>query len=297
VLALVGTVASIINTMAGGGGLLVLPVLTEGFLLSPSHANGTMRVGVIVQNTTSVIAFARRREGDRKVVLTLLPAMIAGCVVGTLLATRLADKPQLIAFPSPDVLSGVLTFGAITIPKVNVASFVVGLVLLGLLTVFVTRTNLGLSMRATAEDVAAARLVGINVNRVVATAFAIGSALAAVAGLLYSVQAGQINPYMGFTPVLKAFIAAVIGGFGSISGAVVGGFVLGFLEVLVTALSGIGDLLPPGSVPPEVRAFLQDWLPAGLASWRDAIVFVVLIVVLLVRPQGILGRRDRTDEG
>ena len=88
--------------------------------------------------------------------------------------------------------------------------------------------------------------MGIKVNRVVATAFAIGAGLAAVAGLLYAVQAGQINPYMGFTPVLKAFIAAVIGGFGSIAGAVLGGYVLGFLEVLVTALAGIGDLLPAG---------------------------------------------------
>jgi branched-chain amino acid transport system permease protein len=232
-------------------------------------------------------------------VAVLLSSFAVGPILqnGTLLTTRLVDKPQLIAFPSPEALSGVVTLGTITIPKVNVASFVVGLLLLGLLTLFVTRTDLGLSMRATAEDVPAARLVGINVNRVVATAFAIGSALAAVAGLLYSVQAGQINPYMGFTPVLKAFIAAVIGGFGSISGAVVGGFVLGFLEVLVTALSGIGDLIPAGSVPPDVLAFLHQWLPAGLASWRDAIVFVVLIVVLLVRPQGILGRRDRTDEG
>jgi branched-chain amino acid transport system permease protein len=151
-------------------------------------------------------------------------------------------------------------------------------------------------MRAAAEDLPAARLMGINVNRVVATAFAIGSGLAAVAGLLYSIQAGQINPYMGFTPVLKAFIAAVIGGFGSIGGAVVGGYVLGFLEVLVTALAGIGDLLPAGSVPPEVRSFLQQWLPSGLASWRDAVVFVVLILVLLVRPQGILGRRVLEDE-
>ena len=141
------------------------------------------------------------------------------------------------------------------------ASFVAGIVLLGLLSLFVTRTNLGLSMRAAAEDLAAARLVGIKVNRVVATAFAIGSALAAVAGLLYSVQAGQINPYMGFTPVLKAFIAAVIGGFGSIAGAVLGGYVLGILEVLVTSLAGIGDLIPAGSVPPELRDFLQHWLP------------------------------------
>jgi branched-chain amino acid transport system permease protein len=102
---------------------------------------------------------------------------------------------------------------------------------------------------------------------------------------------------MGFTPVLKAFIAAVIGGFGSIAGAVLGGYVLGFLEVLVTSLAGIGDLLPAGSVSPEVRQFLHDWLPSGLASWRDAVVFIVLIIVLLVRPQGILGRRQQGDEG
>jgi branched-chain amino acid transport system permease protein len=258
----------------------------------------------IIVGATVVVGLLMERVAYRPIrgapdVAVLLSSFAVGQILqnGTLLATRLVDKPQLIAFPSPEALSGVVTLGTITIPKVNVASFVVGLLLLGLLTLFVTRTDLGLSMRATAEDVPAARLVGINVNRVVATAFAIGSALAAVAGLLYSVQAGQINPYMGFTPVLKAFIAAVIGGFGSISGAVVGGFVLGFLEVLVTALSGIGDLIPAGSVPPDVLAFLHQWLPAGLASWRDAIVFVVLIVVLLVRPQGILGRRDRTDEG
>jgi branched-chain amino acid transport system permease protein len=151
-------------------------------------------------------------------------------------------------------------------------------------------------MRAAAEDLPAAQLMGIKVNRVVATAFGIGAGLAAVAGVLYSVQAGQINPYMGFTPVLKAFIAAVIGGFGSIAGAVVGGYVLGFLEVFVTALAGIGDLLPPDSVPPEVRSFLQTVLPSGLASWRDAVVFIILILVLLVRPQGILGRRGPEDE-
>ena len=232
-------------------------------------------------------------------VAVLLSSFAVGQILqnGTLLTTRLAGQPQLIAFPSPDLLSGVVTVGAITIPKVNVASFVAGVVLLTLLTIFVTRTDLGLSMRAAAEDLPAARLMGIKVNRVVATAFAIGSGFAAVAGLLYSVQAGQINPYMGFTPVLKAFIAAVIGGFGTISGAVVGGFMLGILEVLVTSLAGIGDLLPAGSVPPEVRSFLQDWLPSGLASWRDAIVFVVLILVLLVRPQGILGRRSQVEEG
>ena len=253
---------------------------------------GTVVVGLLMER----IAYRPIRGAPD--VAMLLTSFAVGQILqnGTLLTTRLAGKPTLIAFPSPDVLNGVVAIGAITIPKVNVASFVAGIVLLGLLSVFVTRTNLGLSMRAAAEDLPAARLMGINVDRVVATAFAIGAGLAAVAGLLYSVQAGQINPYMGFTPVLKAFIAAVIGGFGSITGAVLGGYVLGFLEVLVTSLAGIGDLLPAGSVPPELRTFLQTWLPSGLASWRDAVVFVVLILVLLVRPQGILGRRVREDE-
>jgi branched-chain amino acid transport system permease protein len=257
----------------------------------------------IIVVATVIVGLSMERVAYRPLrgapdVAVLLSSFAVGQILqnGTLLTTRLAGQPQLIAFPSPELLSGVVAIGAITVPKVNVASFASGIVLLGLLTVFVTRTDLGLSMRAAAEDLPAARLMGIRVNRVVATAFAIGAGFAAVAGLLYSVQAGQINPYMGFTPVLKAFIAAVIGGFGSIAGAVVGGFVLGILEVLVTSLAGIGDLLPAGSVSPEVRSFLQQWLPSGLASWRDAIVFVVLILVLLVRPQGILGRRSQVEE-
>jgi branched-chain amino acid transport system permease protein len=253
---------------------------------------GTVIVGLLMER----VAYRPIRGAPD--VAMLLTSFAVGQILqnGTLLTTRLAGLPTLIAFPSPDVLNGVVTVGAITIPKVNLASFVSGIVLLGLLSLFVTRTSLGLSMRAAAEDLPAARLMGIKVNRVVATAFAIGAGLAAVAGVLYSVQAGQINPYMGFTPVLKAFIAAVIGGFGSIAGAVLGGYVLGFLEVFVTALAGIGDLLPPDSVPPEVRSFLQTVLPSGLASWRDAVVFVILILVLLVRPQGILGRRGPEDE-
>jgi branched-chain amino acid transport system permease protein len=251
---------------------------------------------------TVVVGLAMERIAYRPIrgapdVAMLLTSFAVGQILqnGTLLTTRLAGQPTLIAFPSPDLLGGVLDLGAFTVARVNVVSFVAGIVLLGLLMVFVTRTTLGLSMRAAAEDLAAAQLMGIKVDRVVATAFAIGSALAAVAGLLYAVQAGQINPYIGFTPVLKAFIAAVIGGFGSLAGAAVGGYVLGFLEVFVTALAGIGDILPAGSVSPEVRSFLRQWLPSGLASYRDAVVFVILIIVLLVRPQGILGKRDRED--
>jgi branched-chain amino acid transport system permease protein len=265
---------------------LPLPVVV-GLMIA-----GTVLVGLLMER----VAYRPIRGAPD--VAMLLTSFAVGQILqnGTLLSTRLVGRPIQIAFPAPDVLSGVLTFGQITVSRLNIVSLVTGLVLLVGLSLFVTRTTLGLSMRAAAEDLQAARLMGININRVVATAFAIGSGLAAVAGLLFAVQAGQINPYMGFTPVLKAFIAAVIGGFGSIAGAVVGGYALGALEVLLTALPGIGDILPPGMVSPETRTFLRQWLPSSLTGYRDAFVFVALILMLRFRPNGILGRRDREDE-
>ncbi len=251
---------------------------------------------------TVIVGLLMERVGYRSIrgapdVAALLTSFAVGQILqnGTLLVTRLMQRPIQIAFPSPGVLNGVVAFGSITVPRLNVVSLVAGVILLVLLSLFVTRTDLGLSMRAAAEDLQAAQLMGIDINRVIATAFAIGSGLAAVAGLLFAVQAGQINPYMGFTPVLKAFIAAVIGGFGSIAGAVVGGYALGALEVLLTAIPGIGDILPPGMVSPGVQAFLKRWLPGTLTSYRDAFVFVVLILMLLFRPNGILGRRGREE--
>jgi branched-chain amino acid transport system permease protein len=253
---------------------------------------GTVLAGLLIER----VAYRPIRGAPD--VAALLTSFAVGQILqnGTLLITRLIGRPIQIAFPAPAVLSGVLAFGPITVPRLNVVSLVVGVLLLVLLTLFVTRTTLGLSMRAAAEDLTAAQLMGIKINRVIATAFAIGSGLAAIAGLLFAVQAGQINPYIGFTPVLKAFIAAVIGGFGSIAGAVVGGYALGALEVLLTALPGIGDILPPGMVTPEMRAFLRQWLPSSLTGYRDAFVFVALILMLRFRPNGILGRRDREDE-
>src|SRR5574341_1164601 len=248
---------------------LPLPVAIGIMLVS------TIAVGLIMER----VAYRPIRGAPD--VAALLTSFAVGQILqnGTLLITRLLQKPSPLAFPVIGILSGVFTFGPITVPRVNVVSLIAGVILLVLLSLFVTRTDLGLSMRAAAEDLQAAQLMGIDINRVIATAFAIGSGLAAVAGLLFAVQAGQINPYMGFTPVLKAFIAAVIGGFGSIAGAVVGGYALGALEVLLTAIPGIGDILPPGT----------------LTSYRDAFVFVVLILMLLFRPNGILGRRGREE--
>jgi branched-chain amino acid transport system permease protein len=252
---------------------------------------GTVIVGLLMER----VAYRSIRGAPD--VAALLSSFAVGQILqnSTLLVTRLMGKPIQIAFPAPDALSGVVALGSITVARLNVVSLVAGVILLVLLSLFVTRTDLGLSMRAAAEDLTAAQLIGIDINRVIATAFAIGSGLAAIAGLLFAVQAGQINPYMGFTPVLKAFIAAVIGGFGSIGGAVLGGYALGGLEVLLTAVPGIGDILPPNLATPGLQAFLKQWLPSSLTSYRDAFVFVVLILVLLFRPNGLLGKRERDE--
>ena len=264
---------------------LPLPVVITTMIV------GTVVVGLLMER----IAYRPIRGGPE--VAMLLTSFAVGQILqnGTLLMTRFASRPIQIAFPTPDVLSGVVSVGVVTIPRVNIASFGIGVVLLVLVMLFLTRTRTGLSMHAAAEDLAAAQLMGIRVNRVVATAFGLSAGLAAVAGFLYASQAGQINPFLGFTPVLKAFIAAVIGGFGSVTGAVVGAYALGFLEVAVTAVAGIADILPQGAVSPAVHDVLASVFPSGLASYRDAIVFTFLILMLLVRPNGILGGRARED--
>lgn len=170
------------------------------------------------------------------------------------------------AFNSPDILNGVISFGGFQIARVDAVGIVISLALMVLLTYFVNRTSAGTAMRAASQDLMAARLVGININRVIMVAFAVGSALAAVAGFLWASKVGKINPLMGFDPLLKAFTAAIIGGFGSLPGAVLGSYVLALAEV-----------------------FFQGYLPPAMTGYRDAFVFGMLIVFLLVRPQGLLG--------
>ena len=116
-----------------------------------------------------------------------------------------------------------------------------------------------------AEDMAAAQLVGLDVNRLIVTAFVVASAYAGLAGVLWAAQAGVVQPQMGFTPLLKAFVAAIIGGFGSIAGALVGGYMLGALEIFIVA-----------------------FMPDSISPYRDAIVFALLIAFLLFRPGGLL---------
>ncbi len=177
----------------------------------------------------------------------------------------LSGQPR--TFPFPEVLRARVALGPIDVGGTDL--LIVGSTALFclLLVLFVHLTSWGRAMRALADNLLAARLAGIPVDRTIALAFAIGSAFAAWAGLLWGGRFGQIDPLMGFAPGLKAFVACVIGGVGSIGGAVLGGYVLGLAEVLFVGL-----------------------LPPVWSGYRDAFVFLTLIVVLLVLPNGILGR-------
>jgi len=143
----------------------------------------------------------------------------------------------------------------------------VSVILMIILQFIVHKTKIGKAMRAVSHDMDAARLMGINVNNTISATFAIGSAMAGAAGVIFGVYYTKIEPLMGIIPGLKAFVAAVLGGIGIIPGAMVGGLVLGVVETVVSAL--------------------------GFSLWRDAAAFIILILILLFRPSGIFGKNAR----
>lgn len=158
-----------------------------------------------------------------------------------------------------------LADGALTISSVTIVTIISCIVIMIGLTTFINKTKVGQAMLAVSEDNGAATLMGIDVNRTIAITFAIGSALAAIAGALLCSTYPSLTPYTGSMPGIKAFVAAVFGGIGSIPGALIGGVLLGVIENLS-------------------KAYISSQL-------SDAIVFSVLIIVLLVRPTGILGKK------
>jgi branched-chain amino acid transport system permease protein len=166
----------------------------------------------------------------------------------------------------PDILpqTAVNVLG-LQVPIVRIAVVLVSLVMMAALYLFVQKTRIGAAIRATAIDQGAARLMGIDVNRVIRLVFLIGPALGGFAGLLVGLYYGQVSFTMGWIYGMKAFTAAILGGIGNIPGAMVGGLLLGVLEALGAAYLSI--------------------------AWKDAIAFLVLILILIVRPSGLLGER------
>jgi branched-chain amino acid transport system permease protein len=176
-----------------------------------------------------------------------------------------------IPFPYVQGISGEsVTFGDVNIQ--NSALFTLGALVVCTIALgwFVNKTKMGRAMKATSQDADTARLMGINVDRVIMVAFAVGAALAAVAGMAHGLRYSNIDFKMGFLSGLKAFAAAVLGGIGNINGAVVGGLVLGLVEVFATTYI-------PGQF--------------GSSAWKDVWAFVILILVLVFRPQGLLGAK------
>lgn len=196
----------------------------------------------------------------------LLTSFAVSAILRVLFQNFISARPKPV--PMPMSLSGTIEIAGLQIGVIQAISILVTIIMLVGLNLFLRTTVLGRAMRAASEDFAIVRLMGIRANAVVATAFAISGLLAGVAGVLWVAQRGSVDPLMGFLPVLKAFIAAIIGGLGSLSGAVAGGFLLGFIEV-----------------------FLQAYLPESLLSYRDAVTILLVIAVLLFAPQGLLARK------
>jgi branched-chain amino acid transport system permease protein len=208
------------------------------------------------------IAF-RPLRGASGTTLLITSFAVSG-VLQVLFQNFISTRPRPI--PIPDILAGALTIGPFHIGVIQSLSIFATFAMVGLLSLFLRRTLLGLAIRAAAVDFPITRLMGIRADRVILTAFAISGLLAGVSGLLWVAQRGSVDPLMGFVPVLKAFIAAILGGIGNLTGAVVGGFFLGAIEIGLQAL-----------------------LPESFQPFRDAISLTLVVLVLLYRPQGLFG--------
>ncbi|RKF13172.1 high-affinity branched-chain amino acid ABC transporter permease LivH [Alginatibacterium sediminis] len=240
-------------------GIDALPVLMVGaFVIS-------MIVTSAYGWTIERIAYRPLRGGNR--LIPLISAIGMSIFLQNLI--RLAQGSRDIAMPS--LITGGWSFGPedgfnLTISYMQVIIFVVTFVAMTLLTLFISRSRMGRACRACSEDIGMANLLGIDTNKVISVTFVIGAALAAVAGVLLGLYYGVINPYVGFMAGLKAFTAAVLGGIGSIPGAVLGGLLLGITEAIT----------------------------AGYFSteYKDVVSFGLLCFVLLFMPTGLLGKPE-----
>ncbi len=276
--------------------------MVYGILQLINFAHGdVLMVGAMVGVTVVAMLAQSGLPGPAILVLALLAA-IPSCVLLSLFVERVAYRPlrnaprlaplitaigvsiviQTVAMivwkPNPIVFPDLLPTtpieigGALLAPKQALILVVSATMMIGLM-LLVNRTKLGRAMRATAENPRIAGLMGVNANQVIAATFAIGAALAAVAGVLVAMNYNIAQFSMGFIPGLKAFTAAVLGGIGNLAGAVVGGLLLGIIESLGAGY--IGDI---------TGGFLGS-------HYQDIFAFVVLIVVLVFRPSGIMGER------
>ena len=216
----------------------------------------TMVFGIIIEK----IAYKPLRGSAR------LSALISAIGVSIFLSTLvlIIRGPQTVGMPNVFEIVN-YNIGEAQISNLQIFIILVSAILMVALSVIIKYTKIGKAMRATSQDYDTASLMGINVSNVISFTFALGSSLAAAGGVLFGLLYNALNPYMGLNIGLKAFAAAVLGGIGSVPGAMLGGILLGVAEISAVALK--------------------------FSSYRDAIAFTILILVLLVKPTGLLGRK------
>lgn len=195
----------------------------------------------------------------------LITAIGVSFLLENLALVLIGGRPK--PFPLPVLFNGSLTLGQLKIPVLSIWVLAVTLVLLIVVVAIVHRTRIGMAMRALSRDIETVSLMGIDENRVISFTFALGSVLAAFGGVMWSMKYPAVDPFMGVIPGLKAFVAAVLGGIGNVTGAAIGGMILGLAEVLIVAVE-------------------PDW-----SGYRDAIAFCIMILILLTRPTGIMGEK------
>ena len=237
-------------------GFMAITVLGVGFFPALLIAMvGCAILGVVIER----IAYKPLRNATR--IAALITAIGVSYFIEAM--TQRFMGTNVRAFPN--VLSTeVIQFAGLRISYQQIYIFVTTIVLMLILQTIVKKTKVGRAMRAVSVDADAARLMGINVDATISYTFAIGSALAGAAGVLVGIYYNSINPLMGMVPGVKAFIAAVFGGIGIVPGAMFGGFFIGIAEALV---SGYGGSL-----------------------YKDAVVYIILIVILIIKPAGLLGK-------
>ncbi|GAA2833362.1 branched-chain amino acid ABC transporter permease [Kitasatospora sp. CM 4170] len=261
--------------MVGGFGALTaylaLPGGTTLWLALPLM----LIAGILVSTLTAVAAerFAYRPLRTAPRLAPLITAIGLSILLQQLVFSFYPDAKKARVFPK--IPGDPFELGSITIQRSDLFLVIAAPLCMIALGWFVTRTRSGRAMQATSQDPDTAKLMGIDTDRIIVMAFAIGAAFAAVAAVAYGLRSGQVDFRMGFILGLKAFTAAVLGGIGNIYGAMLGGVALGLAEALATGY--IQHL-------PGMHLF-------GGGAWKDVWAFVLLIVVLLVRPQGLLGER------
>ncbi|NLK71823.1 MAG: branched-chain amino acid ABC transporter permease [Clostridiales bacterium] len=222
----------------------------------------SMIMAAILGMFTEYIAYKPLRNAPR--ISALITAIGVSFFLQNLALVIFKANPKIM----PElIVKKPISIGALKIGTVTLTTLVLSIIFMIILDIFVKKTKPGKAMRAVSEDKEAAMLMGINVDRTISITFAIGSALGALGGVLYSITYTQVFPTMGVMPGLKAFVAAVLGGIGLIPGAVLGGFVIGMIETVS-------------------KAYISS-------QWSDAIVFGLLIIVLLFKPTGILGKNEK----